>query len=793
MKRIFLLLTIFLVLSDLSVNAQAAHVKKFPLKQVKLLDSPFRDAMLKDLDYIMKMDPDRLLAPYLKEAGLEPKAENYPNWESMGLDGHIGGHYLTALAQMYASTKNGKAYDRLKYMVDELEKVQQANGNGYIGGVPEGKKIWQEIQEGNINASSFGLNDRWVPLYNIHKTYAGLRDAYRIAGINEARGMLIDFTDWMIAVTSNLSDAQIQELLISEHGGLNETFADVYEITGDKKYLELAHKFSHKKLLEPMQSHEDVLSGMHANTQIPKIIGFETIAQLEDNSEYHEAAEYFWDNVVNERSVAIGGNSVREHFNPVDDFSSMITSEQGPETCNTYNMLKLTEKLFQAQPQEKYIDFYERSLYNHILSSQHPDTGGFVYFTPMRPGHYRVYSQPETSFWCCVGSGLENHGKYNEMIYAHSGDSLYVNLFIPSKLTWDEKRVNIVQENNLEESEATFFTIQAEKPKEFTLLLRYPAWVKQGKLEVTINEEPVEITETPGSYISLNRIWKDGDRVSLKLPMHLIAEDLPDNSNYTALTYGPFVLGAKMGDEELEGLYADAGRSSHIASGKKIPLSQTPVFVVENPEKLTNSVEEDDAEELKFSATDVLYPSEFNNLEFIPFYKIHDSRYVVYLPVETPETLIEIEKSRKEQALEEKKLEAITVDYVSPGEQQPESDHLIESENSNIGINQNRHWRDATGWFSYVLQDKNNEASKLKITYYGQDRDRDFKIFLEDSLIAHEELNVDKGDAFFTREYEIPDEILNAGKKELIIRFEAAKNSRTAGIYGVRLIKDIEN
>ena len=401
--------TINLIIALLSFGAMTAQTEKvelFKLQDVQLKDSPFRDAMLTDLHYMMQLDPNRLLAPFLKEAGLEPKAENYPNWENTGLDGHIAGHYLTALAQMYASTGDEAALDRLKYMLSELRRAQLANDNGYVGGVPGSPELWKEISEGKIKAGSFSLNDRWVPLYNIHKTYAGLRDAYLIAGITEAKQMLIDFTDWMINETKDLSDEQIQEMLISEQGGLNEVFANVYRITGERKYLDLAYRFSQKKLLKPLEKKEDILNGMHANTQIPKVIGYETISEVDKNEDYHKAATYFWNNVVNNRSVAIGGNSVREHFNPVDDFSSMINSVQGPETCNTYNMLKLSEKLFKAEPDEKYSAYYERALYNHILSSQHPGKGGFVYFTPMRPGHYRVYSQPETSFWCCVGSGL---------------------------------------------------------------------------------------------------------------------------------------------------------------------------------------------------------------------------------------------------------------------------------------------------------------------------------------------------------------------------------------------------
>ncbi len=766
--------------------SQEDRLELFSHKNVQLLDSPFKKAMGVDLEYILKMDPDRLLAPFLREAGLQPKAESYPNWENTGLDGHIGGHYLTALSLMYAATGDLEVFERLNYMLGELEKVQKAN-KGYIGGIPESKELWQEIYQGKIDAGSFSLNERWVPLYNIHKTFAGLRDAYEIAGIEKAKLMLIELTDWMLNVTENLTKEQIQELLISEHGGLNEVFADVYRITGQQKYLDLAYDFSHHDLLKPLESENDILNGMHANTQIPKVIGFQTIATLDSNEDFHEASKFFWNNVVNERSVVIGGNSVREHFHPKDDFSTVLSSVQGPETCNTYNMLKLSEKLFLEENDEKYVDYYEQALYNHILSSQHPEKGGFVYFTPMRPGHYRVYSQPETSMWCCVGSGLENHGKYNEFIYAHSEDKLFVNLFIPSMLDWEEKGLKLLQTNDFPNEGSTHLNFELEQPTRLKLMLRYPHWAEG--FEILLNDEKIAFSEAPGSYITLDRMWKDGDRMDIKLPMTISSVSLPDGSNYKALKYGPLVLGAKTGLEDLEGLFADTSRGGHIASGIKIPISETPLFMVQDKEvDLSTKFSKIDSG-LQFKAENILYPERFKNLVFQPFYQIHDSRYTVYLPIETQESLKKIQQERKQKELEEQKLEALTMDYVAPGEQQPESDHFIKTENSNSGINGERHWRDATGWFSYELKNENNEAGKIRITYYGNDANRKFDILIDDMLIAEEHLKGDKGDVFFTKDYILPEKLAEKKNKTLTIKFRAADGSRTAGIYGVRLIK----
>lgn len=509
--------TSFILALLLSVSLGKAQnrqqVSYFPLQDVKLLNSPFLQAQQTDLHYILSMNPDRLLAPFLREAGLTSKVPSYTNWENTGLDGHIGGHYLSALSMMYAATGDTAVYNRLNYMLNELHRAQQAVGTGFIGGTPGSLQLWKDIKAGNIRAGGFDLNGKWVPLYNIHKTYAGLRDAYLYAGSDLARQMLVDFTDWMIDITSDLSDEQIQDMLRSEHGGLNETFADVAEITGDKKYLELARRFSHKFILDPLIKEEDKLTGMHANTQIPKVIGYKRIAELSQDdknwnhaAEWDHAARFFWNTVVNHRSVCIGGNSVREHFHPSDNFTSMLNDVQGPETCNTYNMLRLTKMLYQDSPETNFADYYERALYNHILASQEPEKGGFVYFTPMRPGHYRVYSQPETSMWCCVGSGLENHTKYGEFIYAHQKDTLYVNLFIPSQLTWKEKGVTLTQETRFPDDGKVTLRIDKAPKKGITLKIRQPQWTGHSKeYNVKINgKNEASIVEENSNYLTLH-------------------------------------------------------------------------------------------------------------------------------------------------------------------------------------------------------------------------------------------------------------------------------------------------
>ncbi|MFD0836720.1 beta-L-arabinofuranosidase domain-containing protein [Mariniflexile aquimaris] len=767
-----------------SVKAQQ-RVDLFPLEAVSVTSGVFKQAAETDFNYIQQLDPDRLLAPYLREAGLKPKAPSYTNWENTGLDGHTLGHYLSALSMYFASTKDKKAETLIDYVLSELKSVQKANGNGYIGGIPKSDDLWNEVKAGKITAGSFSLNDRWVPLYNIHKAFAGLKDAWIHARKSEAKNMLIPMTDWFVNVTENLSEAQVQDMLRSEHGGLNEVFAEVHHITGDSKYLELAKRFSERALLNPLAVNEDILTGMHANTQIPKFIGFERINQMEAAKTYHDAALNFYNNIVNHRSLSIGGNSVREHFNPIDDFSSVLSSEQGPETCNTYNMLKLSKMFFEGSADAGYIDFYERGLYNHILSSQNPN-GGFVYFTPMRPGHYRVYSQPETSFWCCVGSGMENHTKYNELIYAKTDDALYVNLFVPSTVKWKEKSAILTQQTNFPEDPKTVLIWTGQRKTKTTIMLRYPSWVKKGTLKVSINGESQEINAKPGTYIVLNRKWTNGDRIEMQLPMQLSLEEIQDNSGYVSVKYGPIVLAAKTGTDNQDGLFADDSRGGHIANGPFLPIDEAPIFLAENSNNILKNIKPILGYPLKFSASAVLYPDKYKNVFLQPFYTIHEKRYSIYFKVESQDGLAEMQRNLIEKQKAESHLVSITLDYVASGEQQPEADHDIKSEKSNSGLHQNRHWRDATGWFSYNLKNKENRAKTIRVTYFGKDAGRKFKILVNGVEIAAVELNGSKGETFFDVDYSLPESVVD--KDVLTVRFEADKNSSTAGVYGVRLI-----
>jgi DUF1680 family protein len=769
-----------------AASAQAAEL--FPLRDVRLGPSPFLDAQTTDLHYLVAMDPDRLLAPFLREAGLEPKQPSYGNWESSGLDGHMGGHYLSALALMFASTGDPEVQRRLNYFVAELKRAQQANGDGYLGGIPGGRAAWRDVADGKLHADNFSVNGKWVPWYNLHKIYAGLRDAWHYAGNEDARLMLIQLSDWALRLTGKLTDEQMQTMLKSEHGGMNEVLADVYQMTGDARYLALALRFSHQAVLAPLGKGEDRLTGLHANTQIPKVIGFQRIGELTKRKDMAQAAEFFWQTVVEHRTVAIGGNSVKEHFHDSADFSPMINEVEGPETCNTYNMLKLTEMLFAASEQGKYADYYERALYNHILASQRPG-GGFAYFTPMRPNHYRVYSQVDQGMWCCVGSGIESHAKYGEFIYAHDKDALSVNLFIPSVLKWRDKGVEVTQTNRFPDQAGTRITVDSDA--RFTMKIRYPAWVAAGKLGVRVNGRAMRIDAQPGSYLSIDRAWRKGDRVDLSLPMSTRLEQMPDKSNYYAVMHGPIVLAAKTNPflgEKLNFL-ADDSRMGHIASGQVCPLESAPTFVADSRDFLKR-FKPVKGKALTFMAPGLVKGGGVGpSTEFIPFFRLHESRYAMYLPQSMPGDYARMRAKTAADEAERLALDARTIDQVAPGEQQPESDHGFQGEGADTGINNGRHWRHATGWFSYRLNDPKHEAKVLRLTFARVDAGRRFDILVSGQQIAEVELPINEAQDFFSRDYVLPTSLVQGTNGDLIVKFVAHPRSIAGGLYDLRILR----
>jgi len=795
MKALYLIITFAVTTLFFQKQVASAQEKlypnEFPLSDVKLLDGPFKHAQELNIHVSLEYDIDRLIAPFRKEARLPEKAKLYPNWA--GLDGHVGGHYLSALAMNYASTGNVECKKRMDYMISELNACKEANdknhpdwGKGYVGGAPNSQQIWSTFQKGDFAA----YRTAWVPWYNVHKLYSGLRDAWLYAGSEDAKAIFLKFCDWGINITANLSEEQMQQMLDTEHGGMNETFADAYQMTGDEKYLVAAKRFSHRMLLDAMAAGNDNLDNKHANTQVPKAVGFQRIAELSNDEKYSKAGSFFWETVTGKRSLAFGGNSRREFFPSVTSCTDFVNDVEGPETCNSYNMLKLTEDLFRVNPQAKYADYYERTMYNHILSSQHPEHGGYVYFTPARPQHYRVYSQPNEAMWCCVGSGMENHGKYSQFIYIHQNDSLFLNLFVASELNWREKGISLKQETDFPGEEKTTVKI-TEGVAKFKLMVRYPAWVKEGALKILVNGKPVEFNAKPSSYIAVERNWKKDDEVQILLPMHNTIEKMPNVPNYIAIMHGPILLGAKTGTEDLKGLVADAGRWAHIAGGERLPVDKAPIIIENSLDDIALKITP--VKDKPFTFTASFNTMNKANIELEPFYGIHDSRYMIYWMWLTEskyknylDSLAVVEKERM--ALQKR-----TIDFVAPGEQQPEADHQMEKQKSNTGNFQDEFWRDARneGYFSYNMATNSETGLSLMVRYWGAEwGNRKFDIFIDnEKLVTEDNTGRWNQSRFQEVKYEIPDSFVK-DKKQIRVKFQALPGNTAGAVYYIRLVKN---
>ena len=789
-----LMIALLSIAPALGVVAQDKLYKdEFPLGDITLLDGPLKHARDLNVQVLLKYDCDRMLAPYRKEAGLQPRKPSYPNWD--GLDGHVGGHYLSALA-INAATGNEECRKRMEYMISELQLVLDANNqrheawcHNYIGGVPNSAKTWTAFSKGDFGPY-FGT---WAPFYNIHKMYAGLRDAWLYCGNEQAKNLFLKFCDWAVDITRDLNDEQMEKMLGNEHGGMNEVLADAYAITGEQKYLDCARRFSHKLLLVPMEEGKDCLDNMHANTQIPKVIGYQRIAELAHDVQYHNASEYFWEIVTRQRSLALGGNSRREHFPTKENCIDYINDIDGPESCNTYNMLKLTEDLNRVKPDGMYGDFYETAMFNHILSAQHPQHGGYVYFTSARPRHYRNYSAPNEAMWCCVGTGMEDHGKYGQFVWTHEkgvkaeNDALYVNLFVASELNWKDRKMVIRQQTAFPYAESSVVEVAKGKGT-FILKVRKPSWCEN--FTVTGVGFDVDSYEENG-FVCIKRKWKKGDQVEISMPMHAYIKPMINVPQYVAIMYGPILLGMKTGTEDMRSLIADDSRFGQYAGGKKLALDKAPILLPKHLDDIAKDLKPVPGKPLHFKLATRMENAIDGELQ--PFFEIHDSRYMMYwLALGENDYKAYMQKLADEEKARQA-LEARTVDKVSPGEQQPETDHRMETDDSNKGNTEGIFFRDAKDghYFSYLMQTKGETNLSLQLKFWGQDewRTSEFDIYVNDKLLCSvNNSHRWRTTQFKTVDYAIPSEFVK-GKKEIRVKFVAHKGKQVGQIYGVRLVK----
>jgi DUF1680 family protein len=749
------------------IKAQAPiAVQSFWLEDVHLLDGPFKEAMERNSKWLISLEPDRFLAWFRKEAGLEPKGKVYGGWESNTIAGHCLGHYLSACAMMYGATGEQVYKDRTDYIVDELDACQKASGSGYLSAFPGGKKAFAEVSRGEIRSAGFDLNGIWVPWYTQHKIIAGLRDTYRFTKNPKALAVCVRHMDWIDSLLKELTAAQWQKMLDCEHGGMNEVCADMYALTGKEAYLELAKKFYDESVLEPLSRRQDSLAGLHANTQIPKIIGAARIYELSNDEKFSTIASFFWDTVVNHYTFANGGNSSNEAFGRPDKLAEPM--HDTTETCNTYNMLKLTRHLFAWKPNAAYMDYYERALLNHILAHQHPETGMVMYKGFLDMPAKKSFCHPTESFWCCVGTGMENHSKYAEAIYAADADSLYVNLFISSRLNWQDKGMTVTLESDLPAGDTTTLLFKCEKPTTLTLKIRKPYWA--DRMTIAVNEKPQPIAVNANGYVGIKRIFKDGDTVKLVTPTSLHRSTLPDKPNRTAFLYGPTLLAAP------------------LQQGQKSPLLVGPVG-----DALLKLFKQ--TGRLEFTASGIGYqsgPEGFSavDIRLIPLFAIADQPYTVYMDVFTPEQWKKQQAEYEAQLQKLREREAKSVDNLLIGQMQPERDHNLSSENSTVGQFGGRTWRHAVnGWFEFDMKVLTDEPMDLMCTYWGSDAGgRKFDILVDGTKIATESLNAQKPNEFYHEIYAIP-ETLTKDKTNVRVRLQSHPNNTAGGLFGARMLK----
>jgi DUF1680 family protein len=740
----------------------------FALSDIKLLPSPFTKAMEADSKYLLLIQPDRLLAEFRIHSGLKPKGKKYGGWEDSSLAGHTLGHYLSACSMQYAATGNTEFLTRVNYIVDELDECQQARKTGYVGAIPDEDRLWAEVSKGEIKSRGFDLNGVWSPWYTVHKTMAGLLDAYLYCNNDKALKINTGMSDWTGDILKDLSDANMQKMMLCEYGGMNDVLANTYAITGNKKYLDLSYRFHDRVILDSLAHRKDILPGRHSNTQIPKIIGVARRYEVTGDEKDVAIARFFWETVTKRHSYVTGGNSNYEYLSEPGKLNDKLT-DNTTETCNTYNMLKLTRHLFELGPSAELMDFYEKGLYNHILASQNHTTGMMCYFVPLRMGGKKEFSDEFNTFTCCVGSGMENHVKYGESIYFHGKDgSLYVNLFIPSILNWKERGLSIKQESDVPASDLVTFTITTSKSQRFPIRIRRPHWAKDPVIKVN-GRAMTPVIGTDG-YLVVNGKWKNNDKIELTLPSVLYTETMPDNADRRAVFYGPVLLSGQLGKIEPD------------------PVRGIPVFVTanNNPSDWIKIV---DKKNLLFETmNNTAVPS---MVRLAPFNREQDGHYTVYWDVFSPEKWVVQQKIYEADKKKERELEERTVDVLRVGEMQPERDHNFTGEKTETGQDHNKKFRIANdgGSLAFTMKVDPELSNTIIASYWGMDnRGRKFDILVDGKMIATEDLNKYKESRFYEISYAVPPELTRT-KKTVTVKLQAQAKNSAGPVYFVRMVK----
>ncbi len=617
------MLPAIVILSSSAVASRAAvwpsgreavdlQAEPFDLREVRLLEGPFRDAMLRTQKYLHELESDRLLWYFRKTAGLETPSEPLGGWETTELRGHTMGHYLSGCALMFASTGDEKLKAKADAIVAELAACQKKMGTGYLSAYPE-EQIDRVIARRRV----------WAPWYTLHKIYAGLIDMYVYCGNAQALDVAQGMAKWAKGRLDPLDRDAMQAMLnATEQGGMNETLANLYGITGDRQWLDLAERFNADAYNNPLLLQRDELKDLHANSFIPNVVGSARQHELTGDPNGRHIAEFFWDCVVHGRSYCTGGTSINEHWRSVPYHLADQLGDHTQETCCTYNLLKLTRHLFAWQPRAEYADYYERALINSILSTQDPQTGMMMYFVTLASGRWKYFNTPRTSFWCCTGTGMENHAQYGDSIYFHKADTLWGNLFIASELNWKERGVTIRQETDFPEKDSTTLIVKAGKPTEFELRLRVPHWTSGATLKINGTSQPV--TVQPGSFLSIRRQWQDGDRVEMTVPMRLWLCPMPDDPGLTAIMYGPLVLAGELGPVDVPQTMVYTTENWFRFPADRVVEAPAIVTAQRDPAAWIEPVA---GKPLTFRTSGVGKP---NDVTLVPYHRLWNQKYAIY-------------------------------------------------------------------------------------------------------------------------------------------------------------------
>lgn len=825
---------LLMVLGLIAPRAEAQHVlypSHFDLSEITLLDGPFKRAQELNYKTLLEYDVDRLLTPLIRQAGLSQTNDEhnrYYNWEnehpafenwawnpSLAMDGHITGHYLSALAISYSSCHDAamrtKLKQRMDYMVDVMTDCQNAYSNnkqglrGFIGGIPD-NEIWKTLYSGDYRV--YNQRGIWVPFYCEHKLMAGLRDAYVYGGNEKAKTAFKGMCDWVIDVVKNFrEDIMEMQILQWEPGGINEVLADAYFIFGEGKYFKAAEKYSHQIMIENMvrDDRHDFLDQKNSNEATAKFVGFARINNVKSDERYQKASRLFWNDVVTNRTTAIGGAGVANYFQPANKLSRYISESDGPDACTSYNLLKLSEMLFDDSHQTRYVDFYERVMLNHILSNQDPETGGYVFYTATRPNSYRIYSKANEAMWCCVGTGMESHSKYGQFIYSYAKDTLFVNLFLASEV--NSEKVGLRQETQFPYGQSSKITIT--KPGNYVIAVRRPEWTNASFNVLVNGKAPKKFVpsreDARSYYVSCGKGWKAGDVIEVTYPMSLSFEECPRVPTYIALKYGPTVLSG-VTERSSQGKpffneYAGEGKRDHSNSARQKPqsLALAPMIISERGQ-VPSRIKVEDAKNLVFNVDASASGSAYGLVEMRPFFDTQHGKYTIYWNQQTETAWLRNPLYLRE--LRNNTLEGISLDLVDVGNEQSENSHKISiSATGSCGTLNEQTFRDCqpNQWFEYGFdctkfadEIAKSDSITLLLHLSLSDRNRGGTILVDGKPVYKLSIPSSSKGSGKDKVYDIPVNISSShfkGKMVARIKFQAPGNAFFPRLYTARLMK----